>query len=162
MKRMRVRVIYGVATIFSIILFCVIYHKAKSHTIKPEDLFPLDRSHMFTRIEFEGQRRNIVLTNKHTLHILSEAFKQPAVRGFKGGITYHAKITIDNTYYVNISVRVYDDGDGFSVAIPRRIGLFFEDPYFYIINIAHPIDPLLTKVFNALNDDKYIGSTLAY
>src|SRR5438067_623652 len=92
MKQTVGSVLVGIVAL--IVMFLVIIQYQRPRAISPLDLLDLKRTNEFSRIEFSGQRRNVLVTNGAILRSIGEAFRQPQDRGSHGGITYDCLLTL--------------------------------------------------------------------
>ena len=137
-------------------------HQDRPYTLKPEDLFDTKKTNVFSRIEFDGQQRKVIVTNKTVLGSVADAFSKQQDRGPRGGTTYDCLFTLENGSSAKAFVYVYDGLDGFSVAIPRRSGLLEGDPHYFNVRFSNPVDRQVRKVFELLTDASNAGKQITF
>jgi hypothetical protein len=100
------------------------------------------------------------VTDKFLTDSITKGFKNPRNREISGGINYDAHITDAAGNDVEVTVYIYKEMDGFSVAVPRQFG--FADPEYRNVSFGVPCDPRIGRLFEALTSDKNIGKTIKF
>ena len=147
-------------TLFAAVFFALVL-RHEANRLKPEDLFAGGRAAQFVKMEFDGQRRHVTVTNQAILNGIEFGFKHREKNNRGAGLTYHAKILLKNKEKVAITVFVFVEGDGFSVAIPRS-SLLDQDPYYWDVNLPPEAASEFSKVFQALTNDIFIGKSAVF
>ena len=147
----------------TIVVLCLTFARHHHpHTLKPEELFDPKRTNDFSGIEFDGQQRKVIVTNKAMLLAFAHAFTLQQERGLRGGTTYDSLFVLENGTSARAIVHIYEELNGFSVSIPRRSGLLEADPYYFNVRFSDAVEPQVRKVFEALTNADNVGKQIAF